>query len=384
MVQDKLPNVAILLFPWASKAPYIFVSDIIKILESITGNIFVITGHKDRIELQSEKVKVLDIRLAVHYAKTKNPLIFSYLWWIIKSLLIQVYMTFRLILIAQNVDIIIHMDYPFHLLPVIVAKILGKKNIEIVIRSEEKINNMLIKAYLDFSNNLGFKLMDGISPESKSLIKEMNLNRYNNKIVEECSRFVFNNQNKIIKLEERKNLIGFIGRLRKEKGIIEFIKAIPIILEKRDDVEFLIGGDGDMKDWVENEIKKINEKQKVKIEFVGWIPREDMFKYLGSLKILVLPTVHAEGLPTVILESMICGTPVFSTAAGAITDVVQKDSTGFIMGNNSKECIANGILEILEYQSLDEITIRAKELVEDKYSYNVAVERYRKILNLES
>lgn len=384
MVKNNYPNVAILLFPWASKAPYIFVSDIIKIFEPITQNIFIITAHKERIEIKTEKVKVLDIRWAVHYAKTKSPLIFSYFWWIFKSILIQVYMAFRLIMISRRVEIIIHMEYPFHLLPSFVGKILGKKNIEIVIRSEEKVNNQFIKAYLDFSNNLGFKLMDGISPESKTIIKEMNLEKYGTKIVEECSRFVYYNQNKIVKLEERKNLIGFIGRLRKEKGITEFIKAIPLILKERNDVEFLIGGEGDMENWVENEIKKITENHNAKIEFVGWIPREFIFNYLSTLKVLVLPTVHAEGLPTMILESMICGTPVLSTSVGAISDLVQKNRTGFVMENNSKETIAKGISEILDYPYLDEVSERARKLVEDKYSYEAAVERYRKILNLES
>lgn len=382
MVEKTNPNVAILLFPWASKAPYIFVSDILKIFKPITNDVYVITGHKERIKVQNEKVKVLDLRLAVHYARTKSPLIFSYLWWMFKSILIQIYMTFRLILISRKIEIVIHMDYPFHLLPALVAKILGKKNIEIVFRSEEKINNQLIKAYLDFSNNLGFKLMDGISPESKTIIKEMNLEKYRTKIVEECSRFVCFNQSKIVKLEERKNLIGFIARLRKEKGIKEFMEAIPIILEEKNDVEFLIGGEGDMENWVENEITKITES--AKIELVGWIPREDIFKYLSSLKMLVLPTVHAEGLPEIILLSMICGTPVFCTSAGAITDLIQNNITGFIMKNNSKENIAGGILEILDSPNLDEVSVRARKLVEDKYSYEAAVERYRKILNLES
>lgn len=384
MVKNNYPNVVILMFPWASKAPYIFVSDIIKILDPITNNVFIITGHKERIEVQTEKVKIVDIKLTLHYAKTKSPLIFSYLLWIFKSILIQIYMTFRLIMLFRKVEIIIHMEYPYHLLPAVVARILRKKNIEIVIRSEEKMSNNFIKSYLDFSNNLGFKLMDGISPESKTIIKEMNLEKHKSKIVEECSRFVDFSQNEVVKLGERKNLIGFIGRLRKEKGITEFIKAIPLILEERNDIEFLIGGEGDMENWVKNEITKITENYGVKIEFIGWIPRKDIFKYLSSLKILVLPTVHAEGLPTIILESMVCGTPVFSTTAGAITDIVQKNRTGFVMENNSKETIANGILQILDYPYLDEVSLRARKLVEEKYSYEAAVERYLKILNLES
>lgn len=139
-------------------------------------------------------------------------------------------MGFNLLKVSRSVDIIIYMAYPFNLLPLIIGKICRKKNVELVIRSKEKHHNRLLNIFLQINNILDFRLMDGISPESKSIIKDLGLDKYSEKIVGECSRFVKVDKN--VNLKERKNVVGFIGRLRKEKGIIEFIKSIPIILEK--------------------------------------------------------------------------------------------------------------------------------------------------------
>lgn len=72
MEQKIHANVALLLFPWASEAPYIFVSDILKIITPISGNIYVITGHEERIKYENENVNVLPVKLSVHYAKLKT------------------------------------------------------------------------------------------------------------------------------------------------------------------------------------------------------------------------------------------------------------------------------------------------------------------------
>ena len=75
-----------------------------------------------------------------------------------------------------------------------------------------------------------------------------------------------------------------------------------------------------------------------------------------------------------------CGTPVLATPVGAIPDVIKDGVTGFIMENNSPECIAKNIMRILEYLDLDRIVKNARKLVVREFTYEAAVERYRKIL----
>jgi len=97
------------------------------------------------------------------------------------------------------------------------------------------------------------------------------------------------------------------------------------------------------------------------------------------MKLLVVPS-YVEGLPNIVLESMACGTPVLATPVGGIPDVIRDRETGFIMEDNSPECIAKNVERALNHPALEQITINARALIEKEYSYEASVERYRNML----
>ena len=43
-------------------------------------------------------------------------------------------------------------------------------------------------------------------------------------------------------------------------------------------------------------------------------------------------------------EAMGCGTPVLATPVGGAPDLIKDGKTGFIMGDNSSECIAKNVI----------------------------------------
>ena len=159
--------------------------------------------------------------------------------------------------------------------------------------------------------------------------------------------------------------------------MMNFVKAIPEILKERNDLEFLICGGGALFEAIKAELK--NNGSCDKVTLTGWIPHEKLSESLNELKLLVLPS-YTEGLPNLMLEAMACGTPVLATSVGAIPDVIKDGETGFIMDNNSPECIAKRVISVLECPYLNRIVKNARELVETEYTYEAAVERYRRVL----
>jgi glycosyltransferase involved in cell wall biosynthesis len=210
------------------------------------------------------------------------------------------------------------------------------------------------------------------------LVKQWNLERYRKKIIIAHRHFLnFDEFEFKDNLEQRSNVVGFVGRLESQKGILNFVEAMPKTLTKQKDVEFLIIGEGKLEDDVRALLDEYSLNSNVKR--FGWIPHNELRDWLTRLKLLVLPSNH-EGLPNVMLEAMACGTPVLATPVDAIPDVIKDEETGFFLRDNSPACIAEGIVTTLSYPNLRQIAINARSLVENKFRYENVVKTWATIL----
>ena len=376
------PRVAIVAYPWVSKVPYKFLSDLLQILEPITDRIVLIDGNTDRIEKTSEKVELRDIATSMHAAHDIQPAFYSKLLWLAKCIKAQLRASIELIRIRKEVGVVLfYMAYPFYFAPLLTAKLLGKKAVEVVTRSHVATKKGYVNSWLfRLQERLMFSLLDGISPESKGVLNGFDLKKHEHKILTEGARFVDTSRFSVTtKFEDRDLVVGYIGRLDKAKGITELVDAIPLIAKKKH-VSFLIGGNGACLAEVKKAIERMRAEEAVSVMVPGWITEEELPLFLNTLRLLILPTHHAEGLPTIVLEAMACGTPVLATPVGAIPDVITNEVTGFLLESTAPECIAQRITTILNHRELEKVADNAKGLIRQKFTRTAATERYDKML----
>lgn len=366
------PNICIITTP-RPMAAVVPLSNLVDIMYLLSNELHLITGNDgDKIR------RINEIHChSIHHEPKPQTII---------RILNCIYLHLRIsysILKLKNVGIWIFYMGEGLLLPIFILRLLGKPIILCLAASSPKmidsgknINRVdKITKFLEITN---YRLSNKIVLYSPNLIKEWNLEKYNTKILIAHEHFLDFNAFKIKKkLNERENLIGYIGRLSEEKGILNFIKAIPIILETGKDIKFFLGGDGQLKNYIMKylEENKLNNK----IKLVGWIPHKDLINYLNELKLIVLPS-YTEGLPNIMLEAMACGTPILASSVGAIPDVIKDGTNGFIMENNSPECISRNVIRALDHPNSVVIAKNANEYVKKKFTYDNAIEKYRKIL----
>ena len=391
--KEKTLRVCIVSFPMPSALVVnVFLYNLVEILESICEKIYVVTSNIPRDRTFSEKIRIQDVKTTMHFKDTIRPMWWSSLLQFLKIITIQMKMCWILTKISKDIDIVIFYVGGANLLPpVLMAKALRKKVITSAIGlgslGYKKVhNNRLFSKGRAFTIILSvmektiFSLSDRVIVESPSVINFLDLGKYKQKLVTTGARYVDTELFQIKKeLRERKNLVGYIGRLEEGKGVMNFFEAIPLILEKQDNLEFFLGGYGPLYDRIKERLRSNNLSRKV--ELMGWIPHDKVANYLNELKLLVLPS-YSEGLPTIVLEAMACGTPVLATPVGGIPDVIKDGETGFIMENNSPKCFAENIVRVLECPDLDNVTKNARKLIKEKYTYEAAVERYKKSLNI--
>jgi len=371
IAQPNNKNLGIVAFP--SSGPNNTLCQLIELLAPLSNKIHVITGNEISNYLKNPGVS----SHCLDHNRGKNVFskVFNYF-------LSHMKMSLYFFQVARKYDVWIFLRSETLLLPIIISYLLGKKPLLILGGSAEeyKLNTNLNKIdalILTIFRKISFQFASIMVVYSPILIKKWDLSSYEKKILVAHRHFIrindnINHQN----LSEREKIIGYIGRLSKEKGVMNFVKAIPDVL-KSCDVKFIICGDGPLLDEIKDYIRRHNLENDVLLS--GWISHDEINKYLEKLKLLVLPS-YTEGLPNIVLESMACGTPVLATPVGAIPDLIDEGKTGFIMNNNSHECIVKNITRVLQYKSTEMITQNAFNLIKSKYSYESTVGNWQKVL----
>jgi len=372
------PRIAVVSFPWKSYSPYKFLSDLISILEPLSDKIVIIDGNTDRIDITHYRdVVARDIGISMHYLGDLKPKYFSAVLWIVKWFLIQCRASFELARARADVDVVMfYVAYPGYLLPLVVTKLLRKKSIEVVTHCKATTT---IARLWGLQDPILFTLLDGISPESRGLIKELGIEKYARKVLPEGARFIDDTHYKKKKrLSERANVVGFVGRMVREKGIIDFVHAIPLAAQEVPNLQFSIVGSGPLREWVSEQCNHLSTEQGINITLTSWV-ESGLADYYNELKLFVLPT-YLDAFPTSILEAMACGTPVLATAVGAIPDVCADGDTGFLLESPAPERIAQRIAMILNDRELEKVADNAEDLIKHNFTRIAATERYDRML----
>jgi len=356
-----------------SKAGITPLTNLIKIVNNYSENTYIITGNYGKHSCDMEKVTVSS---RSYYTKNNT------LNKISDHIVLQLFTSIKILQYKGNVTVwIFFLDAHALLFPVIVAKITGSKIIFMPAASIKKFaeaKKSMLYYLLSYAEMLTNNFADKIVLYSHNLITEwdMDLHRHKIDIASEHS-LSFDKFTTITKIRDRENLVGYIGRFSEEKGVQNFARALPAILNDRQDLRAFIGGDGPLKESIASSLQE--EGITARVDLPGWISHDDLPSYLNQLRLLVLPS-YTEGLPNIMLEAMACGTPVLAMPVGAIPDVLIDGRTGFIMENNSPECIAKNVKRALDSPDLERITEEGRRFVEKNFVFEKVVENWKRVL----
>ena len=352
-------------------------SNLIKVLGAYSSKIYVLSGNLEALSIisDSDKIKIIVIQQKIETNLFKK--VFKY---VVSNLKISIY-----ILYLYKTDIwFFYLGETLLLIPILITRFLNKKAILVSsgsLRTLRQINNSkLSRIIIKKLENISPMLASKILISSKNLVCAEDLIKFGNKLIFLYEHFVDTNAfDQNIKIKNRQKIVGFVGRLSYEKGILNFLEAIHCIAAKDSDIKFIIAGSGPLDSEINHFINRNLLKERVKL--LGWIPHNALPELLNQLKLLVIPSYTETG-PLVLLEAMACGTPVAATLVGLVSNLVEDEFTGFILENNSPECIAFAITRALEYPKLDLISSNARELIEKEYTYDATIVRYRKLFEI--
>jgi len=149
-------------------------------------------------------------------------------------------------------------------------------------------------------------------------------------------------------IADNAKLIGIVGRLVPIKNHAVFLQAARRVVDKREDVHFLVIGDGETRSQLEAQVAQLDLPDKV--TFTGWVQHVESI--MAELDVLAL-TSDNEGTPTAIIQAMAAGMPVVSTNVGGVRDVLENGQLGAVVPPGQPKAFAEALLQVLQGDHID-------------------------------
>jgi colanic acid/amylovoran biosynthesis glycosyltransferase len=173
-----------------------------------------------------------------------------------------------------------------------------------------------------------------------------------------------------------------VGRFVEKKGYQYALKAVARTLEKHKNMEYIIVGDGPLRDEILSLAQKLGIKEH--IVHLKTADQEELSSLYQKAHIFLLPSVTAsngdqEGIPLVLMEAQATGLPVISTNHSGIPEVVIDGQSGFLLPERDEFALAKKIEYLIQHSECwPALGTRGRQIIErnhDVVELNRALER---------
>lgn len=170
--------------------------------------------------------------------------------------------------------------------------------------------------------------------------------------------FFKHSDSKPLELDGIPNIVT-MGELSWVKSKSVIIKAMPLILKKLPQAKlFVIGKNRDQLAELELLVKNLHLESNV--FFLGAVSNKKVLSYLQSADMLI-HTSLAEGLSTILLESMAVGLPFITTPAGGNGELAEDSGAGLVTPFEDEKSLSENIVSLFHKEKLDQLSQNGKE-----------------------
>ena len=156
--------------------------------------------------------------------------------------------------------------------------------------------------------------------------------------------------------------IGFLGRIDEpRKGFSVLADAMPQILARCPNAQFLIAGPGETSEVLADLPKTIQDR----VRFMGRVDEPTKAAMLATCDVFVAPNTGGESFGIILLEAMAAGAPVVASDIAAFADVLDGGACGELFIAGDPTALADAVTRLLtDPQRAEQLRTAAYERVE--------------------
>ncbi|MGI6307241.1 MAG: glycosyltransferase family 4 protein [Dethiobacteria bacterium] len=183
-------------------------------------------------------------------------------------------------------------------------------------------------------------------------------------------------------LHPEDQIVFYVGRLVREKGVQVVLEALPTILSRLPRAKFVIAGTGPHEGHLKNRTRELGLEGKV--HFLGYISDEMRNELYNAAAVAVFPSLY-EPFGIVALEAMVTSTPVLVSAVGGLDEIVEHEVDGLKAYPGNPHSVAEQICRLLENREwAEDLAVKAYDKALHTYSWDKiarqTAEVYREII----
>lgn len=174
-----------------------------------------------------------------------------------------------------------------------------------------------------------------------------------------------------------------VGRLIERKGVVHFLTEImPRLLASRNDICYLIVGEGPQRDLIETRIASLHLGDHVAL--LGRVDDDTLRAAYSIADLFVMPNIPVqndiEGFGLVALEAAAAGRYVVASRLDGIPEAIVPGQNGTLLDPLDSDAFVNTILELLENdEKRERLGKQAREFVRNRYSWDIIARRYLQV-----
>jgi len=151
----------------------------------------------------------------------------------------------------------------------------------------------------------------------------------------------------------------YVGRLSREKGIQTLLQAFTHFNAPG---RLILAGDGPL-------LEHCQQRRSDRIEVLGRISRERVFKEMEKAWALIMPSECFENLPQAVLEAWHTGTPVIASRLGGLSELIQENLTGWTFEPGNASDLAKRLSDVANNpQRSSSLSVMCRQHVKDAFN----------------
>lgn len=172
------------------------------------------------------------------------------------------------------------------------------------------------------------------------------------------------------------NMILYVGRLEKRKGVKYLLDALALLQRQNSDVSLVIAGDGPDREKLENYVE-INAIENV--TFLGFVDEQTKIDLLHQTSVYCSPAIYGESFGIVLLEAMAAGAVTVAGANPGYQSVLKEKGTVSLVNVKDTAEFARRLQLLLKDPDIRSIWQKWAKKYVKQFNYQLIGEQYSQL-----